>query len=264
MNDNASIIRSEGATNSGTPMATVTARWARLGAMFNVVASTEDVVDVERLLLDTARLASTNVRLLVMAVTWLSRHGNAVAKHRLTQLIRMELSMEHRATLGLLLDMAKSADRRLNGTRFNAALKACATVGVATGQPLSDVENRNVTFRRLAESRASVESRRWGRWIEPFDLKHDALRPATWIMRHNPWLYERVLANGDLIASVLAELTATGGSATSESTLALACGASRPAIRHAIDTLQRAGRVRIDPGGRSHAVQLLPAVATAA
>jgi hypothetical protein len=236
----------------------VTARWTRLGAMFNVTASTEDVIDLERLLLDTARGATANTRLLVMAVTWLSRHGNAVAKHRLTRLVRFELEVKHRATLGLILDLARVADRRLNGTRFNAAIEACAEDLTAMSRPLSDVENRSATLRRLAESRASVESRRWGRWIESFDLKHDALRPAAWVMRHNPTLYERSLANGDLTASVLAELATTGGRAASESTLAQACAASRSAIRTALATLQRAGRVAILSGARSHAVQLLP------
>jgi hypothetical protein len=45
-----------------TPIDSVTSRWTKLGAVFNVRAAHGNV-DLERLLLDTARAAPRNVRL---------------------------------------------------------------------------------------------------------------------------------------------------------------------------------------------------------
>jgi len=56
----------------------VASQWTRLGAMFNVSASRQ-AVDVERLLLDTVRHAAANSRLVILAVTWLSKYGEYVA-----------------------------------------------------------------------------------------------------------------------------------------------------------------------------------------
>jgi hypothetical protein len=240
---------------SANAMNVVASRWARLGAMFGVDAAAGEV-DVERLLLDTARRAPANVRLLILAVTWLARHGEAVAKHRLARLIKTELEQEYRPTMGLVLDLARGADPA-NATRFNQAIRACGR-GASRGMPLSEVERESETLRRLAKGRASAASRKWGRWVETFELKWDALRPAEWVVAHNPSLYERALAGGDLVASVLAECAANGGRVGSEAELARRCGASRPAVHEAVRTLERNGRVRVVARGRAHAIELLP------
>jgi len=52
----------------------VASRWSRLGAMLNVKAD-EHTPDIERLLLDTARVASANSRLFILAASWLSLYG---------------------------------------------------------------------------------------------------------------------------------------------------------------------------------------------
>lgn len=235
----------------------IAARWSRLGAMFNTDPAA-DVVDLEHLLLDTARAASANSRLLVMAVTWLARHGETVAKHRLAALIRRELEAEYRPTMGLLLDMARAADKA-NRTRFDLAIRACGG-RAEVGRPLSDVEADNPALSRLAEQRASAVSRKWGRWYEDFDPKERALRPVEWVMRENPGLYERTLARGELVASIVAECESSCGTAASEADLAYRCGASRPAIRATLRSMERSGRVRTIRQGRAHGVQLLSPV----
>lgn len=230
----------------------VASRWVRLGILLNVRAA-EETPDIERLLLDTARVAAANSRLFVLAASWLAVYGDYVIKHRLARLAGDELEREHRPTLGFLLEWAKENGEG-NGSRFNQAIAACETA--TDPGPLTDVERRNAAFARLAEQRASALSRKWGRWLAEFELKDDALRPAEWIAEHNPTLRERALTGGDLLASVLAECAAEGGTVESEAELARRCGASRPAVRDAIRRLRLAGLLRSSTRGRANTVRL--------
>ena len=139
-----------------TLLHSVAARWARLGAMLNVKTASR-TPDIERLLLDTARVCQANSRLFVLAASWLALYGDYVARHRLAHLIRRELEAEYRPALGLLLDWARG-NGVTNGSRFNLAIKACAPATIP--QPLFDVERRTGTLARLAEQRASTLSRK--------------------------------------------------------------------------------------------------------
>lgn len=231
----------------------VAARWVRLGAMLNAQAA-EKTPDIERLLLDTARVSSANTRLFILAATWLASYGDYVAKHRLARLIRDELEMKYRPTLGFMLEWAKSHSDT-NRSRFNLAIKACGSA--KEWRPLSDVEYSNVAFSRLAEQRASVLSRKWGRWLEEFEPKKDALRPVTWVAEHNAEaLRYRAMTGGDLQSSVLAEYEDNPGVIESESELARRCGASRPAVRLAIRRLEMGAYVKRGRNGRNHPVSL--------
>lgn len=236
-------------------ISSVGARWARLGAMLNVSAA-DQTPDIELLLLDTARVSSANTRLFVLAATWLTHYGDYVAKHRLARLIRDELELEYRPILGLLLDWAREHSDS-NSSRFNLAIDACACTTDA--RPLSDIENRNVAFARLAEKRASALSRKWRRWISEFESKDDALRPVDWVAKNNPSLATRALTGGDLAASILAEYSNDSSVIESESELARRCGASRPAIRDAVRRLQLAGYVRLVQIGRNNSIALTSA-----
>jgi hypothetical protein len=166
----------------------VVSQWVRLGAMFNVSASKQDV-DVERLLLDTARYTAANSRLIILAVTWLAKYGECVAKHRLAHLIRHELEKEHQATMGLMLDLAKERGAN-NHHRFNQAIEACGRV--VNERPLLDIDRRNDFFIRTARANASALSLKWGRWMEDFKLKNDAIRPVRWIAEHNRSMQRRL------------------------------------------------------------------------
>lgn len=228
----------------------VASDWTRLGVMLNVGA-TKHAVDLERLLLNTARVASANSRVFVLAVTWLISYGDYVAKHRLARLISSELEVEHRATLGLLLELAKCYSES-NASRFNSAIDACRSSTDA--KPLFDVERRNAHLARLAEQRASALSRKWGRWMSEFQAKEDALRPLEWVAEHNPELSIRALTGGDLAASVWAECQASGGIVESEAELARRCGASRAAVRDAVRRLQMAGLLKASERGRANVI----------
>ncbi len=156
----------------------IASRWARLGAMFNVEPSAR-TPDLERLLLDTVRTSPRNVRLFIMADTWLTRFGDYVAKHRLARLIETELEAEHRPAMELLLEgvCARCPQDR---HRFNRAIRACGH-GASPARPLLDIDRGNATAVRLAERQASALSRKWGRWLAEFEPKYDALCPGEWV-----------------------------------------------------------------------------------
>ncbi len=233
----------------------VTAAWTRLGAMFNVAPSARSP-DVERLLLDSARVAPRNVQVFVMAATWLSYYGVCVAKRRLAVLTAAELELEHRPLLGLLLDWIQQHNPR-DRLRFQETILLCSARRPA-GPLLTGW--RGVAFLELMEERASALSRKWGVWMEEFEVKEDALRPVEWIAEKNPSLAIRALCGGDLVATIAAAAAAGEGGGVggmdfaSESALARRYGASRAAVRDALLKLKLAGFVRQKTEGKSRAV----------
>lgn len=233
-----------------TTAANLARRWTALGALFNVPAA-KGTPDVERLLLDTARLAGTSPPQFVMAITWLAAYGELVARHRLARLVKVELQEVHRPAMGLLLESAVRAAPR-HAHRFRAAIKWCLPA-VIPG-PLLDVDRGNSALMRLAEIGATPLSKKWGLWLDPVELKFDALRPREWIARRHPALGLRALVGGDLVASILAEAGATPCTFDSEVELAQRCGASRPAIREALAKLRLSGIVEQRRRGRRNQI----------
>ena len=146
--------------------------------------------DLERLILDTARMGRSDPRLFIMAATWLARYGEMICVPRLTGLIENDLEAEHRPTIGVLLDFAQHLSPD-SPPHFGAALVACAPA--TEPHPLFDVERLNSTLERLAERSASPISRRWNLWAREFAPKFDALRPLSWIIRENPEYRSRMV-----------------------------------------------------------------------
>ena len=214
------------------------ARWARAGVGFNTDPA-EGPLDLERLLLDTARHGPASARLFTMAGTWLHHFSELVARHRLKRLAAHELEWEARPVLGLLLDIAQQGT---HPQRFAAITKILPAA--ETAEPLFEAEARTANLRARAERRASERSRRWGRWCAPLELKPDALRPAGWVLETNPEFLCRADWRGDLRASVLAALTFDQGAGKSELALARAAGGSRAQVRQALASLEWTGRVR--------------------
>lgn len=164
----------------GTNQFNLPALWARAGAMF-MACPAPTSPDLERLLLDTARQASNNSRLFIMAASWLAMYGQKVCATRLARLIREELEGEFRPIMGLLLDTA----RQESGTScFDAAIAACSPA--PEPKPLFEIEQRNPTLRRFAERHASTTSRKWNLWAPDFKPKYDAIRPEAWVNTENP------------------------------------------------------------------------------
>ncbi len=237
-------------TRSATE-AQVAAAWARLGVMFNVAAARQ-TPDVERLLLDTARLAPGNVRLFLLAASWLHRFSSYVAGHRLARLVHDELEVETRPVLGLMLEWA-------GGINLKYAIDVCRGSISQVDRPLSDAENGMAVLRRQAEQSASALSKKWGQWLsdETMRIKDDAIRPVFWVARHNPALAGRSTL-GDIATSVVAEWP-EGGEVDGAMEISRRIGASRLATNGALRLLELAGRVEMERtrGRRGMIVRML-------
>ncbi len=226
--------------------------WARVGAMFNV-APADQTPDIEQLLLDTVRHAADNSRLIIMAASWLAHYGDYVAKRRLAVLIHNELEPKYQPIMGLLLEWAQTHSHR-NLHRFREAIRRCAPA--KTPEPLLDVNHHSKVLWRLAEQRASALSRRWGRWMEDFEIKDDALRPPEWIGRENPSLHIRAICGGDFVATIAADAASGCTAFHSESELARRYGASRSAVRDAVLKLKMAGYARQTWLGKANSISI--------
>ncbi len=234
------------------------ARWSRAGAGFHAEAA-EGPLDLERLLLDTARHGPASARLFTMAATWLHRYGELIARHRLRRLACQELEPAFRPTLGLLLDIAQQG---LHPPRFDLITKPLPPA--SPPMPLFEAECRTPGLRARAERTASELSRRWGRWCRPIELKSDALRPPAWVFEMNPEFRCRADFRGDLRASVLAALAFDDGAGESELALARATGGSRAQVRQALANLTLTGRVSRSAAGDSKRARVRVSLAGAA
>jgi hypothetical protein len=205
-------------------------RWASAGVLLGAAPSHRDV-DIELLLIDTARGCPAHPRLFPLAVTWLVRHGIYVAVHRLKRLAHDKLDEEGQAILGLLIETAieHGAPRALS--RSIDRLTA-----VSPPAPLFAVDRGALAG--YVEPLATATSKRWGRWVQPIELKPDALRTPGWILQRNPGFARRAAHKGDLRTTILETLERDlGGSAASESDLARRCHANLPAVRAALADL---------------------------
>lgn len=224
----------------------VVARWARLGAAFNTRPSGGGV-DLELLLLETARCASQDERVFAIVATWLCNYGDLVAKHRLKRLVIDELEDQYEPVLGLLLDTVRQQTRT---THFNDVISECHPA--IQSAPLFEIERKHRNLARLAERHASPVSRHWNLWARPLHPRDDALRPTRWILKNNPGYQTRADFKGDLRASILAALQHEPEAGESEASLARSCGATRSAIRSSLRSLERAGRVNREYRGKRH------------
>lgn len=228
--------------------------WARVGVLFGCEPSSH-VPDLERLLLETARKCPDNARLLPLAVTWLVAYGQFVARHRLKRLVLTALEPEPRAILGLLIEEAVR-----HGATRELLIVSSECEPVRAAAPLSRVQRGHAALARIAERRASELSRKWGVWSPAVELKEDAVRPVTWVLDQNPEYRERIIRKGDLRVSIIETLRwdVLDRTARSEVALANLSGATRAAVRKALEALELEGVV-VAAGrsnGRDHPVML--------
>lgn len=230
---------------------TITSEWARIGAAFGAKPS-DQTPDLERLLLDTARHLSQNARLFTMSLSWLSQYGDTlIAKHRLRHLIQHELEDDYHPIIGLLLDTLKSH----TGTRhFNMAIQACRPA--RESMPLFEIERASEVLRKRSRKRATQLSKDWNLWAPPQQIKHDAIRPASWIIDKNPSLSFRASMKGDLRTTILIVLREIPDAGDSELALARNCTATRAAVRDALEDLELSGHITRRASGRKNTIEL--------
>lgn len=229
--------------------------WARVGVLFGCEPSRE-TPDLERLLIDTARKCPDNARLLPLGVTWLVEYGQFVARHRLKRLVQTELEPEPQAILGLLIEEAV----RHGATReLLIVSEECHPLSPAV--PLSRVQRDRASLSLISERRASELSQKWGVWTPPVEPKPDAVRPVTWLLDQNIEYRERVIRKGDLRVSIIETLRrdVPGHSVASEAALSRLSGATRAAVRKALDALRLEGVIGLERDAmneRDHPVTL--------
>lgn len=196
-------------------------------------------VDLERLMLDTARAMPFLARLYNTTATWLHAYGDLVAKHRLRRLIANELGHEHHAPLGAVLDCAQAGQNPREFASIVVVLKPADEP-----MPLVASLRSRPAMVQWAKDRTGEIGRRWRVYIDDEPLRPKILRPANWIMQRHPDFVLRADFKGDLRASVMASLAFDEGAGESELALAAAAGGSRAQIRKALDNLEMTGRVR--------------------
>jgi len=175
----------------------ILSKWVRLGANFNVEPS-EEVLDIEALILETATFIPQFARLFSMTVTWLANHEDLVNRHRLAQKIRTTAKIEQSAILGYTLTTAQ----KVSGSKhYNLAIKECKPL--LSPRPLFDVDKTNLKTLRFVEQFSEPEAKKWGLWATEERHYADALRPVSWIMDMNPSLRYRVFFGGRLPSTVI-------------------------------------------------------------
>jgi hypothetical protein len=232
------------------------AQWKYWGAGFNVPPCAGPV-NLEQLLVDTAKGLPGNPRLLVMAVTWLVEHHGIVQLENLAELAD-KLRGRDSARLGLLLDTAQEF---MNYGVFGEVVAACQPWDPP--EPLFDVDRSSPGMARLAGKSAGSISRKWGLWAQPIDeLKRDAMRPASWIAQNNPTFLLRSLLKGDVRSKVITALAEQGLRDASETDLTRRAGCTRRAMHLALANLEAAGLIVRRRSGRTYSINLPPATTT--
>lgn len=207
-------------------------RWAKVGAMYNVMPSRKSP-DLELLLIDTARHIPGFSRLLPMTVTWLTSYFRLICRHRLAHMTRSLQDPSSHAILGLLLDTVRQSG---SIDHFNAVIQDCRALEVP--RPLFDTDCVSKHFIDMAHQRSCAIGKTWGLWHQDIQLKTDAIRPPDWIMNKNPSYQIRAIFKGNLRSSILVLLKHNPDTGASESALSRACGATRKAVREALDHLE--------------------------
>jgi hypothetical protein len=210
----------------------IQAQWVRLGALFHV-RKADTTPDVEALLIKTARVAGQSARLLAMSISWLVRYEKLVCRHRLAAILREVKERETLATMGYMLSAVK---RETGGDHFNRAIGACKP----SPRPLVLFDAYRMTqgLRKVAKAQSDPLAIQWGLYAPRERDYDDAIRPTAWTMEQNPGLYHRAVFGGQLTASVLAALEADPQAGRSESALAKRLGATRVALRDAVNHLE--------------------------
>ena len=135
--------------------------------------------------------------------------------------------------LGLLLD---TAGQYASTEHFNPVIHDCRAVEVP--KPLFDTDCVSDRLIDMARKRSSAIGQAWALWHQDAQLKPDAIRPPEWVMDRNPSYQMRAIFKGNLRASILVLLKYNPETGTSESALSRACGATRKAVREALDHLE--------------------------
>lgn len=174
--------------------------WTRLGVLFTLEAARE-WVDLEELLIKTAKVARHDERLFVMAASWLSVHHHLLDTRALKRALK-SVDDPTSATLGALLAMAREG---INGpTPLAAALSYCRPL--THHEPLFLLAHEFPMLLNRVKKQALPLFDDWGFWHNDSKLKANAIRPVGWILANCPEMRPRALLGPGLDAEILASL----------------------------------------------------------
>jgi hypothetical protein len=221
-------------------------QWARVGALFNVAPATESV-DLELLVIETARVARGDERLFVMAASWLAEHHHLLDARRLARRLTL-LEGDDSAVAGAMLAMALEGTP--SATALEAVVKYCRPTTTRT--LLFPVIAEIPGLPEIVQAEALPLFIRWGFWHNDVTLKRNAIRPAAWLVRECPELRVRALFGPGLDAEVV---QLAGSAPRSAADMASMAGVTYAAAHAAVSRLLGRGvLVRTRAGGRGRVV----------
>lgn len=171
--------------------------WMRLGVGF-VGEPSRGEVDLEELLLETARESPRDPRLFWGGASWLACYGELVDGRRLTA--RLEGGQGPAELAALVVASGASS--------LKGVLRKCGRR--QPGSPLFEVEAENPVLRAKVKSGALEEFLQWGLWVDEKSLSLDAVRPSRWVLRENRNLLVRAVLGPGLRAELLNVLMEEG------------------------------------------------------
>jgi hypothetical protein len=163
------------------------AAWCRLGVNFTGESSAQPV-DLEHLILATARVVRIDGRLTICAASWLACYHSFVDHRRLSELTRVAESTVL-PYLGALLSLAVEApDGAGKAPQFEAALARCKPIRPM--RALYDIVETIPTMKAWMQTRALPLYQRWGFWHDDATLKKASIHSPPWVLKV-PELQER-------------------------------------------------------------------------
>lgn len=238
------------------------AQWARIGGGFTVRPA-QLAVNVERLIVSSARSAPADARLFWVMTSWMAVHAKLVNMRQLSRqldLLRTEgATSEEAAIASAAMGAAFEVAQRLGGATAKAwkgMQRHCEPL--LTPRPLFDVTARQPLLARVAREEGLEEFAVWGLWQRQITDKRDAIRSVVGVLETAPEFRVRVILGADLEASILDEVRKAPQTL---SKLADATLASRAAVHDAVASLVARGFVAKDSSAYRTIIRIIPAMA---
>lgn len=226
------------------------AQWARLGGGFTV-APARDPVDLERLIVTSARAAPCDARLFWVMASWIAVHHKLIDVRRLGRLLDAIQDDPGSAVAGAALDVALTLAGNVKSLK--ALRRHCRPM--AHPRPLFEIVRENRVLSMVAKRECRPEFAAWGLWQHEISDKRDAVHPVHWILARCPEFRLRSLLGADLETAII-EIVSDTPSTISD--LAKRTGATRAAVHEAVANLTARGLTRKPREGYRKLVSVPP------
>lgn len=169
--------------------------WAKLGVGFTAISKPRKLIDLEKTIIDTARVYHDHPKLLFGMRAWLLRHHDLVNGNRLIRMIKKESKT---AVLGAIIESILKAHPRSD---LKYVMKYC-----------TPLVKKEFLFRVISESKVLADWNRkenlavwkkWGLISREMDDMEGAIKPRQTVLKNNPNLLLRVLFGAGVKAEIL-------------------------------------------------------------